>query len=103
MGSVFSQHIVRTSLEALIQWKRRFNVPMIGASDAASTDYRSADYTTPVLLCLGGERHGLSDHHLEACDTVVRIPMVGRADSLNLAVAAGVMLYEVFNRAKGGG
>ena len=103
MGSVFSQHIVRTSLEALIQWKRQFDVPMIGASDAASTDYRSADYTTPVLLCLGGEQHGLSDHHLEACDTVVRIPMVGRADSLNLAVAAGVLLYEVFNRVRDAG
>ncbi len=98
MGSIFSQHIVRTSLEALVQWKHRFNVPIIGASDAAATDYRKADYAPPVLMCLGGEQHGLSKELLDACDTVVRIPMVGRADSLNLAVAAGVVLYEVFNR-----
>ena len=98
MGSIFSQHIVRTSLEALVQWKHRFNVPIIGASDAAATDYRKADYAPPVLMCLGGEQHGLSKELLDACDTVVRIPMVGRADSLNLAVAAGVLLYEVFRR-----
>ena len=101
MGAVFSQQVVRSTLEALIQWKRRLGIPMIGTSDAAPTDYRSADYAPPVLLCLGGEQHGLSDQLMDACDTMVRIPMAGRADSLNLAVAAGVMLYEVLNRVRG--
>ena len=100
MGSVFSQQVVRSTLEALIQWKRRLGIPMIGTSDAAPADYRSATYAPPLLLCLGSEQHGLSDEVTEACDTVVRIPMSGGADSLNLAVAAGVMLYEVFNRVR---
>ena len=100
MGAVFSQQIVRTSLEALIQWKHRTGIPMIGTSDAAPADFRSATYAPPLLLCLGGEQHGLSNDALKACDTVVRIPMAGRADSLNLAVAAGVMLYEVLNRVR---
>lgn len=100
MGAVFSQRIVRSSLEALIQWKRRVGIPMIGTSDAAPTDFRSATYAPPLLLCLGGEQHGLSKEAMEACDTVVRIPMAGRADSLNLAVAAGVMLYEVLSRVR---
>ncbi len=100
MGAVFSQQVVRTTLEELVQWKRRSDMRMIGASDAASTDYRQADYAPPVLLSLGGEQHGLSAEHLAACDTVVRIPMRGRTDSLNLAVAAGVLLYEVFNRSR---
>ena len=101
MGAVFTQQIVRSSLEALIDWKRRIGIPMIGTSDAAPVDFRSAAYAPPLLLCLGGEQHGLSKEVMEACDTVVRIPMAGRADSLNLAVAAGVMLYEVLSRVRG--
>ena len=100
MGAVFSQQIVQSSLEALIQWKRRLGIPMIGTSDAAPADYRTSNYHPPLLLCLGGEQHGLSKEVMEVCDTVVRIPMAGRADSLNLAVAAGVMLYEVLNRVR---
>ena len=101
MGSIFTQRVVRTSLESLVQWQNKTDIPMVGASDAATVDYREADYAPPVLLCLGSEQHGLSETHLAACDQVVRIPMVGRADSLNLAVAAGVMLYDVFNWARG--
>ncbi|MDE2847923.1 MAG: RNA methyltransferase [Gemmatimonadota bacterium] len=101
MGAIFSQQIVRSSLEALILWKHRIGLPMIGTSDAAPADYRSADYAPPLLLCLGGEQHGLSRAVMDACDTVVRIPMAGRADSLNLAVAAGVMLFEVLCRVRG--
>ena len=100
MGAVFSQRIVRTSLEVLIQWKHRNGIPMIGTSDAATADYRSATYAPPLLLGLGGEQHGLSKQFMDACDTAVRIPMAGRADSLNLAVAAGVMLYEVLSRVR---
>jgi TrmH family RNA methyltransferase len=44
---------------------------------------------------LGSERHGLSDEQLADCDLVVRIPMRGRSDSLNLAVAAGILMYEI--------
>ncbi|MXY98486.1 MAG: RNA methyltransferase [Gemmatimonadetes bacterium] len=103
MGAVFSQQIVRSSLDSLIQWKRQVNTPMIGTSDAAPADFRSATYAPPLLLCLGSEQHGLSKEAMEACDAIVRIPMAGRADSLNLAVAAGVMLYEVLSRAGGDG
>ncbi len=103
MGAVFSQQVMRTSLEGLVQWKQRIDIPMIGTSDAAPIHYRKADYAPPVLLCLGGEQHGLSDELMDACDIVVQIPMAGRADSLNLAVAAGVMLYEVLGRVRGVG
>ena len=103
MGAVFTQQVVRTSLEGLVRWKGHSKMQMIGTSDAAPTDYRTAEYGSPVLLCFGGEQHGLSEELVEVCDTVVRIPMAGRADSLNLAVAAGVMLYEVSHRKCGTG
>lgn len=101
MGSIFTQRVVRTELESLISWRNKTDLPMVGASDTATVDYREAGYAPPVLLCLGSEQHGLSETHLAACDQIVRIPMVGRADSLNLAVAAGVLLYDVFNWARG--
>lgn len=101
MGSIFTQRVVRTSLESLIDWQNKTDIPMVGASDAATVDYREAGYAPPVLLCLGSEQHGLSETHLAACDQVVRIPMAGRADSLNLAVAAGVLLYDLFNWVRG--
>ena len=101
MGSIFTQRVVRTALESLINWRNKTDLPMVGASDAATVDYREAGYAPPVLLCLGSEQHGLSETHLAACDQIVRIPMVGRADSLNLAVAAGVLLYDAFNWARG--
>jgi len=103
MGAVFSKQVVRTSLEGLVRWKGHSKMQMIGTSDTAPVDYRTAEYEPPVLLCLGGEQHGLSDELMDTCDIVVRIPMAGRADSLNLAVATGVMLYEVFGRARGRG
>lgn len=101
MGSIFTQQVIRTSLESLIHWQNKTDIPMIGTSDTATVDFRDASYAPPILLCLGSEQHGLSEAHLAACDQVVRIPMVGRADSLNLAVAAGVLLYDVFNWARG--
>ena len=101
MGSIFTRRVIRTSFESLINWRNKLDIPMVGASDAATVDYREAGYAPPVLLCLGSEQHGLSEAHLAACDQVVRIPMVGRADSLNLSVAAGVLLYDVFNWARG--
>jgi TrmH family RNA methyltransferase len=51
-----------------------------------------------MVLLMGSERQGLKHHHLKLCDQVVRIPMYGRGDSLNLAVATAVMLYELFNQ-----
>jgi len=55
-------------------------------------------YPDPMVLLMGSERLGLLEHHLALCDEVLRIPMVGRSDSLNLAVATGILLYEIFNQ-----
>ena len=73
-----------------------------GTSDAAVLEYRQAPYRRPLLLLMGSEREGLSSEQQAACDLMVRIPMVGRSDSLNLAVATGVLLYEIFNQRRRG-
>jgi TrmH family RNA methyltransferase len=58
-------------------------------------DYREVEYARPCVLLLGSEREGLSAEEAAACETLVRLPMTGKVSSLNLAVAAGVMLYEM--------
>ena len=64
--------------------------------DTLPVDYRSVDYAgRPVLLLMGNEQQGLPDDLAAACDRLLRIPQAGRADSLNLAVASGVMLFEI--------
>ncbi len=66
---------------------------MIGTLLTASQDFRSAAYRRPSLILLGNEQAGLTPALAAACDETVKIPMRGRADSLNLAVAAGLMIY----------
>jgi RNA methyltransferase, TrmH family len=101
MGALFAQRLVRTTMAELTAWKQRHGCTLIGTSPAAVSDYHAIRYPPPVVLFMGGEREGLSRQHQAVCDVVVRIPMVGRADSLNLAVATSVMLYEVFNQRRG--
>jgi RNA methyltransferase, TrmH family len=98
MGAIFSQSLVKTTFEQFLQWKQAHNYLLVGTSDGASNDYRQASYPLPIILLMGSERMGLSEDHMRACDQMVSIPMAGRSDSLNLAVAAGVMLYEIFNQ-----
>jgi len=98
MGSVFTQKLVKTSLEEFSAWKKLLDAPVVGTSGAAAQNYRLAKYPDRLVLLMGSERLGLQKRHLEICDQLVSIPMVGRSDSLNLAVATGVVLYEVFNQ-----
>lgn len=98
MGAIFSQRLVRATFPELVQWRTEHSYTLIGTSDASPLDYRSADYPPRRILLMGSERDGLSQEQQRMCDVVARIPMVGRSDSLNLSVAAGVMLYELFGR-----
>jgi TrmH family RNA methyltransferase len=98
MGSLYAQRLVRTVPDALARWKRRHHCQLIGTSPSARTDYHAHLYRTPTILLMGDERKGLPVALQSLCDQMVRIPMVGDCDSLNLGVATGVMLYELFNQ-----
>lgn len=96
MGSLFSVPLVRTDEERFLKWRENYPGMMAGTHLKGSVDYRSIDYSDkPMLLLMGNEQKGLPDSLAERCDRLVRIPQAGRADSLNLAVATGVMLYEI--------
>jgi TrmH family RNA methyltransferase len=98
MGAIFSQHLVRASWEAFVAWTRANGCQLVGAAGSAETDYREAAFRQPLLLLMGSEREGLTAEQQAACDLLVRVPMVGRSDSLNLAVATGALLYQIFDR-----
>ena len=95
MGSLFAQKIVRTTAPEFAAWRTQHGVVLVGTSPHAATSYRAFDWPQRTVLWLGGEREGLSQTQQAACDAVVRIPMVGTCDSLNVATAAAVLLYEV--------
>ncbi len=95
MGSIFAIPVARAREEDFVAFAEGFNGLVAGTHLKGSVDYRSVDWRgRPVLLVMGNEQQGLTDPLAEACTTLVRIPQAGRADSLNLAVATGVMLYE---------
>ncbi|GAB4553937.1 MAG: RNA methyltransferase [Anaerolineae bacterium] len=95
MGTLFSMKLVRASFVEFWNWCRAKHIAVIGTSDKAGLDYTEARYAAPLVLLMGSEREGLSADNQARCDVMVRLPMHGRADSLNLAVATGVMLYEL--------
>ncbi|HZP21514.1 MAG TPA: RNA methyltransferase [Bauldia sp.] len=94
MGSVFHVALSRASHAEFAKLARRWRGSIVGTHLRASIDYRAATYGPPVLLVMGGEQAGLTDEVAGLCDPLVKIPMAGKADSLNLAVATGVMLFE---------
>jgi len=95
MGSIFHVPLSRMTTQAFLDWRRGWPGTVVGTHLAATDDYRAVAYGDRVLLLMGAEQAGLSQALADACDRVVRIPMAGRADSLNLAIATGVMLYEI--------
>lgn len=96
MGSVFALPLYRASEADFLQWRKGFSGMIVGTHLKGSVDYRTIDYAKkPVILMMGNEQQGLPDTLAETCDKLARIPQAGRADSLNLAIATAVMLYEV--------
>jgi TrmH family RNA methyltransferase len=98
MGALFSTCFVRTVSPVFSAWISRNKYRVIGTSDKAKTDYQEIAYPDPMILLMGSERQGLSQAETVLCEDMVRIPMAGSSDSLNLAVATGVILYEIFNQ-----
>ncbi len=97
MGAIFSQKLVKTSFETFREWKKIKQIPVFGTSDKAAEDYHYVDYPKQLIVFMGSERQGLSESHQAICDRMIRIPMLGESDSLNLAVATALIIYEVYN------
>jgi TrmH family RNA methyltransferase len=95
MGSLFSQKLVRCTVREFTHWAKAFGVLTIGSSPSGLLAYKALRCRWPAVLLIGSERQGLSEQLIEFSDFMVRIPMHGGCDSMNAAVAAGVLLFEM--------
>jgi TrmH family RNA methyltransferase len=93
MGSIFAVPLARASEAEFAAWRRGWTGSVVGTLLSAETDHRAAAYEKPVLILMGNEQQGLPPDMAALCDVNVKIPMRGRADSLNLSVATGIMIY----------
>lgn len=96
MGAIFKQKIVRADIKQFHQWIESHKIQVVGASPGGSIEYDRMSYGTPTVLMLGNERSGLTPEEQLICHQTVRIPMVEGTDSLNVAVAGSLLLYQVF-------
>lgn len=95
MGAVFTQAIAVARWDEFVAWLRSGPGQLVGTSLNTSSDYLEAAYEQPCFLLIGNESQGLPADYEAECDLLVKIPMAGRADSLNAAVAAAVMAFAV--------
>jgi len=96
MGSLFNLRFATATFTDFIAWKTHHDLFVIAAAGEASKPYRNITYPSNTVLLMGSEQKGLSSEQQAACDAAVSIPMTGTADSLNLAVATAVILYEIY-------
>lgn len=98
MGALFTQRIAAARWDEFVAWLRADEGELIGTSLSASLDYQEPRYAKPAFILVGNEAQGLPEAYEAECDLLVKIPMLGKADSLNAAVATAVMAYEVVNQ-----
>ncbi|MFN3748353.1 MAG: TrmH family RNA methyltransferase [Sphingorhabdus sp.] len=98
MGAIFTQKLVQCRWDEFLPWLRRGSGQLIGTSLQTDVDYQTPTYEAPCFILTGNEAQGLPEAYEAECDLLVKMPMRGKADSLNAAVATAVMAYEVLNQ-----
>ena len=97
MGAVFTQGLAQARWEDFVPWLRSGSGQLVAASLREAVPYRGAAYAAPCFIMVGNESQGLPEAYEAECDLRVTMPMKGRADSLNAAVAGAVLAYEVLD------
>lgn len=98
-GAVFTVPIcIVSGAEKVFECARKHSIRIVATSAAATTAYDEVDYTLPSIIAVGNEHTGLSERTRRSADVLVKIPMLGRIHSLNIAVASSVMLYEAIRQ-----
>ena len=98
MGALFTQRIAAARWPDFVRWLRAGPGQLVGTSLKATHDYQAPRYAAPTFILVGNEAQGLPADYEAECDLLVKMPMLGKADSLNAAVATAVMAYEVLNQ-----
>lgn len=98
MGAIFTQKVASARWEDFVAWLRSGPGQLVGTSLNTNLDYQDPRYAAPTFILIGNELQGMPAAYEAECDVLVKMPMLGKADSLNAAMACAVMAYEVLNQ-----
>jgi TrmH family RNA methyltransferase len=98
MGAIFTQKVATARWPEFVSWLRSAPGQLVGTSLNTDNNYQDPRYEAPTFLLIGNESQGLPEVYEKECDLLVKMPMMGKADSLNAAMATAVMAYEVLNQ-----
>lgn len=98
MGAIFTQKVATARWPEFVSWLRSAPGQLVGTSLNTDNDYQDPRYEAPTFLLIGNESQGLPEAYEKECDLLVKMPMMGKADSLNAAMATAVIAYEVLNQ-----
>jgi TrmH family RNA methyltransferase len=98
MGAIFATPFAQAELDAFGAWAKQNRLRVIGTDLTAAQRHDEPEAGGGVVLMMGNEQEGLTDRGRALCDELVRIPMAGKADSLNLAAATAVITYDFWRR-----
>lgn len=98
MGAIFTQKVATARWPEFVSWLRSAPGQLVGTSLNTDNDYQDPRYEAPTFLLIGNESQGLPEVYEKECDLLVKMPMMGKADSLNAAMATAVIAYEVLNQ-----
>jgi len=98
VGTLFTVPVIEAKSDATITWLKKNNVAILAATPSATEEFTQVDMTRPIAIAVGTEQLGLSEQWLKQADIRVRIPMNGVADSLNVAMATTLLLYEALRQ-----
>lgn len=101
IGTIFTVPLAEAGTAETLAWLKQKGIRSLAASPHATKNYTEVDMTRPIAVVVGAEQYGLSDAWMTQADELVRIPMRGQADSLNVAAAATILLYEVVRQRTG--
>lgn len=101
-GTVFSVPVASDSARDALDWLRAQQIALVATTPDTDLDHTDVDYTGPVAVAVGAEKHGLTDDVLTRAAHRVRIPMVGKANSLNVATSAAIVMYEAVRQRRRG-
>ncbi|MBN8648943.1 MAG: RNA methyltransferase, partial [Caulobacterales bacterium] len=98
MGSSFSVKVARAGIDEFLNWQKKQNFHLVGTSLKGSDLHTKTKMGKKTILLMGNEQSGIDDNLANQCNALIKLPMKGRADSLNLAIATGICLYEIWRQ-----
>jgi TrmH family RNA methyltransferase len=102
VGTLFTLPVIEAEGEETFRWLKERGVAILAATPSAQIEYTEVDLTQGVAIVVGTEQYGLSEHWMKGADLQVKLPMLGVADSLNVAMATTLLLYEVIRQRRHG-